>query len=268
MLHEIKITNGGSFNFGSNPPKIIANVDSNVSIFAMGQGRVIGNTGTRIWDASRVSGSESPSTTINITILAGNNFPLPVRSDLLPSTLFDAILIVDVNGIKLPIAVSNSPDNAGIYLVSEPQADKKLFWADLFCFGTWDYGFGAFINPGDPSQNFEYMFGGSPRAGYGANIPLNVYFGELLTSPLSVTYTLKVYDNSNTLIGIPVNITQVLAAGSSVYTLGSVNIANELANIYGGFYNSRVYSGHFKIEISTPDLSYRSILPFYHWGVH
>lgn len=256
--HQIILSTDRALIFSLNPTIIVANTDVSLSIYAVGYGRAIATTGTRIWDASIF-----PAISVQ-NLIANTPFALPLITTNLPTPFFDAIINVFINGINTPLAISTSPDNISAYTQSEVPSQKILFWTDLYCFSAWNYGFGAWNFAGAQTTNNNYMFGGNSRRGE-ENIPLIVYFDDVLTIPITVTYTWSIYSYA---LGNIKNNTIVanLIPGQSQYTVGSFNFGAELLAQLG-FTAHREFTGYLKITINIVDTNFRSLLPFYHWGL-
>lgn len=239
-----------NLNFDSSPSGVRANVNSVVNIVATSSGRVIGGSGTRIWDSAI-----TPATSIQ-NISQGGIFKFPLSNLNLPAYDFDAIIKVLIDGVLVPVGISNSPDN--INVLSEAATDKNLFWIDLYCLGLNN-------NFGSPDTANKYMFGGDGTQ-LDRRIAYRLYFTNPTDSPLRIDFNLQYFSYS-----LGANI-QSLNTGFIDVPIGSQEIVwldkNIILDCYsrgGGLtYNT---AGYYKISFNVSDFKYRSVLPYYHWGI-
>lgn len=217
--------------------------------------------GNAIGDPSRNHLYDQTILPVNGTATVTPATPLlfPFVGDLY-SGIFDAIVLITANGVRAPQGFSSSDENAapgGITIEDRPiPIDRNVFWTDLYCF----YGTGAY---GSAYATSPYMFGGDANS-YLNVIPLNIYFSEVLSQPLTVNFTISSYDLIGTVASL-VGTTSgsiVLAAGARDYQiLADCNLQAIDARAFRG------YDGYFKIELTTGNSSFESLLSCYHWGV-
>lgn len=248
MLHKIQTFNP-TLNFTTNPIVIRAAAPITRNIIATSRGRSIGSSGTRLWDTNLIPASSTQQ------ISAASPLILPFSNANLPGFFFDSIIVVNVDGQRMPVAVSNSSDNA-IYSSSQTVDDKKLFWLNLRCFGLNN-------NGGNSNSANHYMFGGDPGQG-GTNTPFEISFDRPLTSSIILNYKIGYYRYSGGLFHQITGSAGLAANGQSDYNFTTINLDTATYNATGvSFYN---FPGYWKISLEINDPSFRSLLPFYHWG--
>jgi hypothetical protein len=250
MLHKIQTFNP-TLDFANNPIQIRSGSPVTRNINAVSTGRSIGNSGTRLWDTNLIPASSTQ------LITPASPLNLPFVNTSLPGFFFDSIIVVNVDGQRLPIAISNAPDNA-IYSSNQAVDNKKLFWLNLRCF-LLNNAFGSNTN----SVANHYMFGGQSGQGGGIS-DFVISFAEPITAPVTLTYKIQYYRYTGGLLHTISSSAGLGVTGQLDYTFLSVNLDAATYNATGvSFYST---PGYWKISLSINSDSYRSLLPFYHWG--
>jgi hypothetical protein len=252
MRHKVKVFTGG-FDFIGTPSGITASAPISINVAAVSTGRAIGGSGTRIWDTAAV-----PATT-TVAVPSGGQFLYPLISTNLPAYYFDAIIVVNTDGVRNPVAFSNAPANKAAYPADVPPSEKSLFWTDLYCYGT-----GNAL--GSNTAANHYMFGGRPRQSGGGDSPIDIHFQEPTTVPVTVNWSYRFYAYSGGAIGPVTTGSASVPAGTLDQRL--VNDYNGIGILGGaiGFGAAYATEGFWQLSLSVSDPSFRSMLPFYHWG--
>lgn len=251
MLHQNNIfTANDGFDFVNNPTIIETTAKVNLNISAVGSGRSIGAKGTRLWDTNI-----HPANLV-VAVSPAQPFVAPLVKEYLPANLFDAIIVLSVNGELTPIGVSNSNIDKNTYIGTEA-VDRNLFWINLNCFGLGN-------QVGNSSTDNHYMFGGTGKQ-VNSELDLILYLDSVLTTNLEVTYSVQYYTYNSGVFGLEFKDTVILDTGKLQYTLMSFNPASQ--NYNAGFGSLMDSPGYFKINVSTNDKRYRSLLPEYNWGL-
>ena len=233
-----------SFNFSQNLiQKTTSLVSSATSYSATSYGDVIGTTGYRIWSAL-ASGSQivTPSTP----------WVAPLTNNFLPPTLFDAIILLDLDGIESVYSFSNSPDNFGFVTGNNVVNSDNLYWVNLLrCRPN--------QQPQSAQSPINYFFGGDALnysgAGLAGALKLN------LIQPVSANTTFTYLMEYVSTIGQGFD-----SISGSIIVTPTTPLRNiPLGDFPFGFYNNP--QGHMKITVSCSNPNYRSMLNAYHWGL-
>lgn len=249
-LHSFKKSaTPSAYDFITNPVLFTAVASGNVVINASTYGAALNSSGPRLWDQTALPLFSSTALT------TGQNVTIPFIASNLPTFLFDAIIILTVDGSTIiPYAFSTSPDNA---VPTTTASDKILFWSELYCQGLNN-------NLGSTSTAANYMFGGIPIQG-GASTNHKIHFSQAI--PADFTYNWQVKYYSYTL-----GLNPYTASGTVTSLAGSTSSSFYIGTFSGLFFaNSGLitYSteGFYEVSITTSDPNYRSLLNYYHWGV-
>ena len=238
------IQNAQAFDFTVNPiQKSITSGSSSTTYNATSFGDIIGTTGFRLWNGAPTG---------NVIVTPSNPWIAPLSNANLPTTLFDAIIVLSLDINEYVLAYSNSPDNytypAGNNLVS----NDNLYWINLLKLRA--------NNSVSSSQSpINFFFGAnSLQYSLGANpgvLKLNLL--NPVTANTTFTYVMQ-YVSTNG---------QSFAPSSGSIT---VTPTTPLRNITLGDFPTGFFinpQGHMKISVTCSDPNYRSALPFYHWGL-
>lgn len=242
------VVNPGSLPFAGYPIKLETTIPFVANYEVLSSGGLMRSSGKRIYDTNILPSSGSVMVQPNSPL----HFPFFNIESL--STYFDAVFLVDINGIRFLQGFSNAPDNVAAYSNNFFLEDKKMFGIYLKCFGV------AGVL-GDYNNNNHYMLGGNNSALNSGN-SINIIFATPTIVPVTITPKITFYSVGST--------SPTLALPSFIVPIGSIEFSSSVFNLYGELlsigYNSYYKSGYYKIELVPSDPSYVSILPFYHWG--
>lgn len=241
------ISSTAAFDFLTNPiEKQVLTGSFNTTYSVTGQGAAIGTSGYRIWNGAS-SGSA--------VITPQNPWKAPLSSANLPSILFDAIILLNLDGEEIPLAFSNSQDNdtgnTGNTLIS----NDNLFWTNLIRSRAG--------NEVETSQSPQYYFFGGDffnfnvlPSGLVNVLKLNLLYPVVSNTVFSYVMTFFDINDDNAAFSKNGSVTVTPAMGSRNIALGDFPIELDV-NSYGWL----------KISVTCNNPTYRSLLPFYHWGV-
>jgi hypothetical protein len=176
---------------------------------------------------------------------------LPLETTGLPTNLYDATCLIEYDGRRLIYATSNSPDNTASANTT-PETNKELYWLDLVCYG-------GFNSIGSNTLAADYVAFAKPVSLTG-NDETKLHF--LNPTPTAENFTIVTERFGNS---ISVSTTRVVSipAGTTDFI---INTAGYLA---GAPFNSLLpYAGYFRTSVTTTNPSYKSVLPYYHYGAY
>ena len=246
--HRVAV-NSGSLPFAAYPIQLSTTTPFTINYAVESTGGIIRSSGNRIYDTSILAA-------IGSTIVQpGLPLVFPFIANQLPSTYFDAVLLLNINSNRYLQGFSNSPDNAPSYTSNYFLEDKKMFGVFLKCFGA----NGAL---GNFNTNNHYMFGGENSSSNGS-LNLRMVFDAPTLTTITITPKIIFY-GVGILAPTLVRPTVTIPAGSIEFLFPIFNLYGEYTSVTGYYVADK--TGYYKVEFVSSDPSYVSILPFYHWG--
>jgi hypothetical protein len=195
------------------------------------------------------------STLVNaiITIPANSFYTLPLVTNNLPAYLYDIIVVPIVDGIKYPQAYTNSPDNYAAASADDGTVDVNLFWLNTRCFGSASTN--AFGN-NDTLNN--YMLAGLIDLNRTNNPPIKIYFQTPTLVDKTFNWVVQTVRYDGVAVA-PLSGSTTVPAGADGFTLQALSTLGTLI--------PPPVKGYFTISATVADSSFKSLLPYYHWGV-
>jgi hypothetical protein len=238
--------NFNDFNFSLPVQKTIDVGSFNCNYSASSTGDVISDSPLNIWNINTLPSSGT------FAITPSTPLTIPFSNSGLPNVLFDAIVLLNLDGVDFIYGFSNSPDNAGTYASSGSTNPQNIFWVNL-----------CRLRPNLPPQNAQapinYYFGGAPVQYSSSSVP-NLLKLNLLTPvliPTTFNYVME-YISFN-------NQPQASSSGSVTLQPNSSYRDINFGNLPAG--QSSTPLGHYRITVTCSNPNFLSALPFYHWGV-
>ena len=211
-------------------------------------GVVIGASGLRLWDTNVLPASGTLSLTPTSPLI------LPLIDTNLPTTKFDAIIDLIVDGNSYPLAFSNCADNIAAYNTSQTIAPTNIFWVNLLRVRP-----NANPYPAE-SPAYDYYFGGDAvyYDGFGSSQALKLNLAQPLIANTTFSYTLEYFGASST---------------SLTPTSGTINLTSATPTrniVIGSFPTGQLGqpNGYYKMIVTCSDPSFKSLLPVYHFGCY
>lgn len=247
------IANTQAFDFASYPIQTTIGAGFTYTAVwnATSTGDLIGNNGYRIWDTSTRLANGS------VLVTPTQPWVAPLTNAYLPSTYWDGIIDLNIDGQAIPLAFSNSPDNFSTYdgdttLTTTP----NLYWINLLrCQPN--------ATPPSAQSNNNYFFGASPLQYSGAGVAdvlkLNLYQAVPAGTGqfARFTYLMEYISTNGQVLGPWTGgITVTRSSGTRNITLGGFPAGM-----------STNPQGYMRISVFSEE-GYRSLLPYYHWGLN
>ena len=253
MTQDRVIANDAAFNFNTYQVTATTNLPTTLTYSALSTGDVIGSSGFRLWDVNTLAEAGT------VALTAAAPWVAPLTGASLPPKLFDAVIDLTIDGQSLPLAFSTSPDNFSAYDGDTTLTNGNLYWVNLMRWGLYS----APTSAQETTLNLsrDYHFGGEPYQ-YSPALPnlapVKLNLQQPLTAATNFTYKIDFVPRLNDL---PQSVT------------ATVNIAPSLItrDIVIGYWPTNLplgsNGGYFKITVTCEDLTFRSLLPVYHWGI-
>jgi hypothetical protein len=228
------------------------------SYAATSYGDAIGSTGLRVWDAALKPASSSHLVTPSSPLV------LPFSNANLPAVAYDAIIAVTIDGVNYVYGFSNSQDSADYdaqFAGSSTSASTRiltsenLYWTNLCRLRSAG-------PPASGQSSYAYYFGGDPIQYVGSSQPnlLKLNLLNPVTVATTFNYTIsyvRTATGGGTLAAQSGSLT--VQPGSNYRNLNLGNCSTAQTGIPKGYY---------KITVTCSDPTYKSVLPFYHWGIN